>query len=59
MSSVDLQEWNMGEESREQRPRDFKVSGGGVSWEIGIDVYPLVLLFSHSVVSNSLRPHGL
>ena len=29
MSSVDLQEWNMGEESREQRPRDFKVSGGG------------------------------
>ena len=59
MSSVDLQEWNMGEESREQRPRDFKVSGGGVSWEIGIDLYPLILLFSRSVVSNSLQPHGL
>ena len=29
MSSVDLQEWNMGEESREQRPRDFKVRGWG------------------------------
>ena len=35
---------------------------GGISWELGIDVYTtidtMLLLFSHSVVSDSLWPHG-
>ena len=30
---------------------------GGINWDIEIDIY--TVQFSHSVVSNSLRPHEL
>ena len=33
--------------------------GGGINWEIEIDIHTLKGSESHSVTSDSLRPHGL
>ena len=35
------------------------VKRGWINWETEINIYTLLLLLSRSVVSNSVRPHGL
>ena len=37
----------------------WEKGGGGINWEIEIDIHTLKGSEDHSVMSDSLRPHGL